>query len=284
MDIHISRDGQTLGPFSPEEIRQRLIAGELQPTDLAWTDGQADWQPLSTFPGFATAPAPAPPGRPTRPAAGSGQPARPGRATRHPADTGQSPPTAGMAIVSLVCGILSVTILPCFAAIAAVICGHVAMSRIKKSGGAIGGGGLALAGLILGYVSFVLIPIFAALALPAFGAVKEKSVEAQALNNGRQIGLACQAYAQNHDGTFPPNLDALVPQYLPDAAVFRCPIGGNKEPIGFDYLPGQRATDPSEKALLVSKGVNRQKKRVVVRVDGSTRLEFGLPAQSGNPR
>jgi hypothetical protein len=38
-------------------------------------------------------------------------------------------------------------------AIPAVICGHVARARIRKSGGALGGLGLATAGLILGYIA-----------------------------------------------------------------------------------------------------------------------------------
>jgi hypothetical protein len=37
-----------------------------------------------------------------------------------------------------------------------VICGHVARSKIRKSGGAIGGKGIATAGLILGYIALVL--------------------------------------------------------------------------------------------------------------------------------
>ncbi len=283
MDIHITRDGQSFGPFSSEEARQRLADGEFQLTDLAWTDGLPDWVPLSTLPGFAAAesapPAPAAP-KPRAAAAGRPAEAASNQAPRPAATTGGSPPNSGLAIASLVTGILSLTLIPCFAAIAAVICGHLAKSQIKKSGGAIGGGGLALAGLIMGYVGLAFIPIFAAMAFPALGAAKEKAYEAQALNNGRQIGIACHLYAEGHGGTFPPNLNVLVPKYLPDASVLRCAIGGNKDAVGFDYFPGQRATDPMEKALLVSKGVTRQKKRVVVHVDGSARLEFGLPHPS----
>ena len=41
-------------------------------------------------------------------------------------------------------------------AIPAVICGHIARSKIRKSGGALGGTGIATAGLILGYIALVL--------------------------------------------------------------------------------------------------------------------------------
>ena len=63
------------------------------------------------------------------------------------------PPTSSMAIISLIGGIAGWTILPFLGSIAAIICGHIAKSEIKKSAGAIGGNGMATAGLILGYVS-----------------------------------------------------------------------------------------------------------------------------------
>ena len=59
------------------------------------------------------------------------------------------------AIWSLVLGILSFFCLGIFGAIAAVICGHLARSTIRKSAGQLRGEGLALAGLILGYVGIV---------------------------------------------------------------------------------------------------------------------------------
>jgi hypothetical protein len=51
-----------------------------------------------------------------------------------------------LAVVSFFCGWL-------FTAIPAVICGHVARSKIRKSGGALGGMGIATAGLIVGYIA-----------------------------------------------------------------------------------------------------------------------------------
>src|SRR5262249_2362400 len=43
-----------------------------------------------------------------------------------------------------------------FTAIPAVICGHVARAKIRRSGGALGGKGIATAGLVLGYIAHVL--------------------------------------------------------------------------------------------------------------------------------
>src|SRR5207245_6277551 len=64
--------------------------------------------------------------------------------------------TAPAAIWSIVLAILSFTCGWLFTAIPAVICGHIARSKIRKSGGALGGKGIATAGLILGYIALVL--------------------------------------------------------------------------------------------------------------------------------
>jgi hypothetical protein len=60
--------------------------------------------------------------------------------------------TSTLAIISLVSGIVSWFLIPFFAAVAAVITGHMAKTEIKKSNGMIGGNGLATAGLVLGYI------------------------------------------------------------------------------------------------------------------------------------
>ncbi|OYW77099.1 MAG: hypothetical protein B7Z37_05490 [Verrucomicrobia bacterium 12-59-8] len=45
---HIARDGQQLGVYSDQDIQSGLAAGSIMPTDLLWTEGQADWQPVSS--------------------------------------------------------------------------------------------------------------------------------------------------------------------------------------------------------------------------------------------
>ena len=64
--------------------------------------------------------------------------------------------TPAVAIWSLILAVLSFTCGWLFTAIPAVICGHIARSKIRKSGGTIGGRGIATAGLILGYIALVL--------------------------------------------------------------------------------------------------------------------------------
>ncbi|MFO8012330.1 MAG: DUF4190 domain-containing protein [Phycisphaerae bacterium] len=74
--------------------------------------------------------------------------------------------TNGLAIASLILGILSMVCLGLLAGIPAVICGHMALGRIKQSGQ--GGRGLAIVGLVLGYISIVATIIFILLGGLAF--------------------------------------------------------------------------------------------------------------------
>jgi len=137
--------------------------------------------------------------------------------------------TPGIAIASLVCGILSWVCVGLLAAIPAVITGHLALGRIKRSAGALGGRGLAIAGLILGYTSIVamivLLVLFFTLLVPM---VKEESSKAACMENLHQIGAACNAYAAEHNGRYPERLSELYPDYVPDLEVFVCPSTGEK--------------------------------------------------------
>jgi Domain of unknown function (DUF4190) len=66
------------------------------------------------------------------------------------------PRTPPAAIWSLILAVLSFTCGWLFTAIPAVICGHIARSKIRKSGDTLGGRGIATTGLVLGYVALVL--------------------------------------------------------------------------------------------------------------------------------
>lgn len=52
IEIHVSRDGSTLGTFSEEQIKTGLQSGEFKPTDFAWKTGMTDWKPLAQWPEF----------------------------------------------------------------------------------------------------------------------------------------------------------------------------------------------------------------------------------------
>lgn len=107
--------------------------------------------------------------------------------------------TAPGSIWSLVLGILGITCCSVFTAIPAVICGHIAFSKIKKSAGALVGEGMAIAGLVLGYVGIAMaifiIPFQLAIAIPSFIKARTTSQQNACINNMRQIEAAKDMYA-----------------------------------------------------------------------------------------
>jgi hypothetical protein len=141
------------------------------------------------------------------------------------------PKTSGLAIWSLVLGILSLFCFSIFAAIPGVICGHKALSRIKRSGGAIPGQGLAIGGLVTGYIgialSLIMVPLMLAIAVPNFIRARDTAQKHICENNLRQIQDAKQQWATKNkkEANETPTESDLIP-YL-NSGMQRCPAGGN---------------------------------------------------------
>lgn len=50
MTFHVVHlDGQSVGEFSEAEFQSKVFTGELVPDDHFWTEGMADWAPVSTY-------------------------------------------------------------------------------------------------------------------------------------------------------------------------------------------------------------------------------------------
>jgi hypothetical protein len=103
--------------------------------------------------------------------------------------------TSGLAIVALICGILSViggaiVILPF---LLAIIFGHSALARCSRDP-EVGGKGLAIAGLAMGYTSILLFGLMVAMAIPAFNKVRENAMQKVMANNARMIAAAAQQF------------------------------------------------------------------------------------------
>lgn len=150
--------------------------------------------------------------------------------------------TAGVAVASLICGIAGyVLCLWILAAIPAVICGHIALSRIRKSGGVLGGEGMAIAGLILGYLNVaimvVVIPMCAAISIPSFVKARTTSQQNACINNLRQIDSAKEQWALAEAKSDGDSVDIdAVNQYLKGGTTPVCPAGGSYtyNPIGIN--------------------------------------------------
>lgn len=144
MQIHVGRDGKELGVFSLEEVNRQLAAGTLRVTDQAWYEGAAGWIALSSVPGVSAAPASVAPQ------------VSPTSVTTTPPVIVPQRKSEPLAVLSLIFSILGLCGFCCgffvAAAIAGIVCGHIALSRIKTNP-ELEGHGLAMGGLIIGYVA-----------------------------------------------------------------------------------------------------------------------------------
>jgi type II secretory pathway pseudopilin PulG len=264
MQYHVAQNGEKIGPLEKEEVLRRLIAGELKPNDLGWHEGLAEWEPLSKL---------IPPPQPPPLATGSGVFATPGG---QPQMAVAPQGTSGLAIASLICGIL-VFLTVGLTGLPAVILGHLGLSKIKKSGGTLKGGGMAIAGLIMGYLGFglTLIAVLASLAVPAFNMVQQQGNQMKAVNNAKQIVMGMKQYAADHDGKYPPTIETLFEeQILTDRKLLEFPGTVNVPGQGWDYRGAEFGdTDPGNVIVLMTKQADRSKKKIVARNDGSVAVE-----------
>ena len=108
-----------------------------------------------------------------------------------------------MAITSFVLGILSVMCFGLLTGLPAIVLGHTAHNRARRTPARYGGGGLAMAGFIMGYVSLITTFVLAGLMLPAIAKAKGKAQRITCINNMKQIGLGFRIWATDHEGQFP---------------------------------------------------------------------------------
>ena len=176
-----------------------------------------------------------------------------------PPSTQARPSTSTLAVASLVSGILIFATL--FAALPAIICGHLALRRIRQSAGSLAGRGLARAGLVLGYlvvVSFVVSMILGIIAEndpPFFRFSNLKGKGTKDLTNAKQIALAIKLYEIDNNDRTPPNLDALCPGYIYDRNLFKSPLATDGSAQGYDFLlPNIDTKTIDEKTTVMIRG------------------------------
>ena len=140
---YYGKDNSQHGPISENEIRNLLSTKQIDPNTIIWCEGMDNWQPLIEVPEFS----------PTNNNANQyyAPPQQAGSHHQH-----YNSRNDGMAIASLVCGILGLILCGLFTGIPAIICGHISLSRIKSATTPIQGKGMAITGLILGYLSVIL--------------------------------------------------------------------------------------------------------------------------------
>lgn len=213
----LGADQKEYGPISADAVRQWITEGRITGQTSAQAEGSVEWKPLSQFAEFAPAFAArgAAPSLPPPVAPGALSPAL------------GLKPQSGLAIASMVLGIVSFVGCSVFTGIPAIITGHIALNRTRKSPQQFGGGGPAVAGLVLGYASLALLPILAGLLLPALAKAKAKAQQISCVNNMKQIGLAARIWSNDNGGKFPPDFQSMSNE-LATPKILVCPGDGSR--------------------------------------------------------
>ncbi len=211
----IGSDGNEYGPVPAEQLRQWLREGRVNFQTQVRPDGQAEWQALGAVPEFAA----------DRAAVSSRPPPLPGGV--------EAPRTSGMAVASLVLGILGCLGIT---ALAGLVLGIVSLIRINNSRGRLSGTGLAVAGIAVSGVFLLMTP---ALMLPALAKAKQKAQMVNCMNHEKQLCMAALMYASSNGDQLPPAAtwcDALLAgagssqtYQCPAARGVRCGYGFNRK-------------------------------------------------------
>ena len=139
-DWYFGEHGQQIGPLDDSAIRQAIQQGRVIRQTLVWREGMEQWTPLAAVPELSM--------ETLSPYAAPASAGYPGVIV---------PRTSGLAVASLICGIVSLLFCQIIGAVPGLICGHMALSQINSSPLPMSGRGLAIAGLVLGYVQMLLL-------------------------------------------------------------------------------------------------------------------------------
>lgn len=120
-----------------------------------------------------------------------------------PPAAGAKPPVSTLAVVALVCSVL------CWGVFLGLILGIIALVRINKRAGALGGKTLAILAIV---INLALIPtcggIYAAIAIPNFIKYQCRAKQSEARANLRALAVAEEMFKAER-GTYAPDLAAL---------------------------------------------------------------------------
>jgi prepilin-type processing-associated H-X9-DG protein len=211
----LGADQKEYGPVSADQICQWIKQGRANARTQLQVAGSTGWKPLAEFPEFADAL----------------------RATALPVGGlgAAEPKTNRLAITSLVLGCLG--LLTCgITSLVGVVLGLVALVRINRSRGQLGGKGMAVAGTVVSVVVLLLALVAAAVLLPLLAKEKQKAAQKatsiRCMSNIRQLNLGLMMYVSDNNDRFPSGTnwcDALG-SYVKDEKTYMCSSG----------TPGQR--------------------------------------------
>ena len=204
----IGGDGKVYGPVSADTLCDWITSRRATADTQAQAEGGTEWKRLGDLPEFAGVFGNLPPAQ-----GGAGAP---------PVVTGPVR-TSGLATASLVLGVagcLGIT------AVIGLVLGIVALLKIEKSQGRLGGRGLAIAGICVSAVMLVFgLPMLAGLMLPALAKAKDRAQTINCFSNVKELGATARTFVERNDGVLPQGTnwcDVLRP-HVRAQNVFYCP-------------------------------------------------------------
>jgi len=191
----IGGDEREYGPVDITQLQNWVVDGRLNAQSKVKEENATEWKRAGELPELREALARQSRGGPVIPPPVSHAPP--------PSEAQQK----GLAVTSFILGLLSIVCFFFLAGIPAIICGHVAHGRARRSPGQYGGAGFALAGLVMGYVSIILtVLILPAMLLPALSRAKARAQSINCVNHMKTIGLAFRTWALDNQNNFPFNV------------------------------------------------------------------------------
>lgn len=153
--------------------------------------------------------------------------------------TSGPPLKAGMAVASLVIGILGMFTCPLIG-IVGLILGIIALVRANNQPRRYGGKGLAIGGICASGAGMVFSIAFSAMMisilLPSLARARELSKRTVCAANMQGIGVALMTYAEANDGAYPPDLDTLIDEGLISEGTLICP-STDDDTDSYEYDP-----------------------------------------------
>lgn len=92
------------------------------------------------------------------------------------------------------------------------------------------------------------------------------------LSNLKQVALGLRLYVDDFEGKLPRDLDALVPDYLPDGRLLFSTIERGEPPERILYFPDNQASDPAHTIILAGPRASASGKRVVAQRDAAAQI------------
>jgi len=214
----LGADNQEYGPVPAETIRRWISERRLDARSMVRREGDQAWKRLAEFPEFnvPSVSGPTPPGAPATPSASALPTLSGGRKT------------CGMAVAALILGFVA----PCTVGISGLVGAIVAilaLRKISRSQGRLGGKGLAIAGLVLSLLFLVVTPPLFMAAMMAKhmgrGNFGNFDPSGECAGHIQQLATAVRSYANDNNDRFPAatNWCESIQQGVTGLNTFQCP-------------------------------------------------------------